>query len=243
MKRIACLVLVLMGGCASSQKMEMGDQEAIKSGFGESFVDTKLGWTHLDKPSKVLKLDAARFEFKQVGKDDEHHEATLKRDGEHWRFDLGTGTVLLLRVEDDGSVVIDSSEDLEHKVLSKYSPPEPLLRADARPGKAQTIEIDVTVHPISDPSRVRYTGHLTLDYRVLGRYQVTVPAGTFDAVLLSWHYEGKVGPANVREVNYWFVAPGVGPVAILTREDVSAMLVYNDRTDRASVLVERKGPN
>ena len=239
MKQLAAwsLACVLICGCAH-HKIEMGDTEAITSSFGASFLDEKLSWKRLDKPESVIKLEDARFDYKVVGKD-EHHQATLKRDGDRWRLDLGTGTVLICRVDDDGSVVIDSSEDLDHKVLSRYSPPEPLLLTGMRPGDARKLEIDVTVHPMSNPSKLRYRGHLSLEYRMLGRWQVTVPAGTFDTVLLSWDYDGKVGPANVREKNYWFIAPGVGPVAILTREDVTAMLIYTNRKDRASVLVER----
>ena len=242
MKQIAAwsLVLMLVGGCARTT-FEGSDNETIASGFGANFLEEPLPWKRIDKPVDDLGFKAGTYEFKQLKPDEgKRYEAELKRDGDRWRFDLGTGTVLICRIEDDGSVLVESSEDLEHKVLSRYDPPEPLLMTGARPGDTKTVEIDVSVHPMSDPSRVRYTGHLTLVYRVLGRWRVTVPSGTYDTVAFTWDYQGKVGPANVHEVAYWFMAPDVGPVAILKREDVKAMLVYTDRTDRTSVLVEHK---
>ena len=45
------------------------------------------------------------------------------------------------------------------------------------------------------------------------------------ADLIEWQYNGQVGPANVSDVEYRFFAPGVGPVAAIDRQSVSAFLI------------------
>ena len=79
-----------------------------------------------------------------------------------------------------------------------------------------------------------------LTYTCVGAYEVTVPAGTFETVLFSWRYDGKVGPARVKDDQYWFFADGLGPVARINMKDISAMLVYRDTSKVAGVLVERR---
>ncbi len=59
-------------------------------------------------------------------------------------------------------------------------------------------------------------------------------------MLFKWQYEGKVGPANVKDDQYWFFAEGMGPIARIDMKDVSAFLVYSDKSKVGAVLVERK---
>ena len=81
-----------------------------------------------------------------------------------------------------------------------------------------------------------HTGSLALTVSYLGRYQVTVPAGTYPAALIKWQYNGQVGPATVSDVEYRFFADGVGPVAVIDKQSVSAFLVYNNNTKFGKVL-------
>ena len=97
--------------------------------------------------------------------------------------------------------------------------------------------MQVNVYDISDPSTVTHTGSLTLTVTYLGRYQVTVPAGTYPAALIKWQYNGQVGPATVSDVEYRFFADGVGPVAAIDKQSVSAFLVYNKDTKFGKVLI------
>ena len=93
----------------------------------------------------------------------------------------------------------------------------------AAPGNAtgrldRPSRLQVNVYDISDPSTVTHTGSLTLTVTYLGRYQVTVPAGTYPAALIKWQYNGQVGPATVSDVEYRFFADGVGPVAAIDKQ-------------------------
>jgi hypothetical protein len=74
----------------------------------------------------------------------------------------------------------------------------------------------------------------------LDRCAVTVPAGSFDAALIRWDYKGSVGPANVKETLYRFIAPRAGMVAMINNRHISAMLIYNDKTKLGKLLEARK---
>ena len=78
---------------------------------------------------------------------------------------------------------------------------------------------------------------LTLTY--VGAYKVTVPAGTFDAALLRWHYKGKVGPATIDDIQARFIAKDMGMVADAEKLDVAAFLIYNEKTKFGKVLQQR----
>lgn len=114
-----------------------------------------------------------------------------------------------------------------------------MLVPGMQPGAQQTAALQVSVSNLSTPGTITHTGSLTLTLTYLGRYQVTVPAGTYAADLIKWQYNGQVGPANVSDVEYRFFAPGTGPVAAIDRQSVSAFLVYNNDTQFGKVLVSK----
>lgn len=56
---------------------------------------------------------------------------------------------------------------------------------------------------------------------------MTVPAGTFLAILFCVKCKGKVGPVHTQNIDHSFVAPGVGTVAMILQEDVTAFWLFN----------------
>ena len=66
-----------------------------------------------------------------------------------------------------------------------------------------------------------------------------MPAGTFPAVLMRLKYTGKVGPANTEDLAYYFFAPNVGVVAMISQEDVEAFWVIHIDTKSGKVLASR----
>ena len=68
---------------------------------------------------------------------------------------------------------------------------------------------------------------------------MTVPAGTYDAALVKWSYSGKIGPANIKDSQYRFLAPNVGMVAMIQIRSISALLVYNDHSKRGKLLARQ----
>ena len=80
------------------------------------------------------------------------------------------------------------------------------------------------------------SGLLSVSYTYMGRYRVTVPAGTYPAALIKWQYHGKVGLAGFKGSQYWFFVDGLGPIAVIDQQHISALLFYKKDTNYGKVL-------
>jgi hypothetical protein len=105
-----------------------------------------------------------------------------------------------------------------------------------KPGETQSFSQKVSVNYLDDPTDQRYSGTLSGTYTYVGTYQVTVPAGTYPAVLFRLKYEGKVGPAHTQDTAYYMFAPGVGVVAMISQEDVEAFWIIHIDSKAGKVL-------
>jgi hypothetical protein len=165
----------------------------------------------------------------------------LKRPGStmSYRIDLGDGrNVLFGQVDSGGNVVCYSSQDNQEGVVSRFLPPQPIFLAGMAPGDGRFQTSDVEVADLSQPNVETHSGELNMVFTYLGAFRLHLPAGDIDAVLFKTHMSGKVGPASVDDTIYRFFAKDRGPVAIVETEDVSAFLVYNEKTRIGKVLVE-----
>jgi hypothetical protein len=111
-----------------------------------------------------------------------------------------------------------------------------VLLEGVEPGEPQVSESTVSVYDLHAPSDLKYTGKLQITYIDKGAYEVTVPSGTFEARLISINYVGKVGPAHVSATSIAFYAKGIGRVAYIRRNHISAFLVYNKTTQWGFLL-------
>ena len=123
-------------------------------------------------------------------------------------------------------------------MITRYDPAEPGLLVGLAPGDSRSSSIAVAVSDLSNPQVVSHKGTLEVTYSYLGAYKVTTPAGTYDAALIKWTYQGKVGPAKVDDTQYRFFAENVGMVATVDKLDVSAFLVYQSHTKFGKVLAQ-----
>ena len=157
-----------------------------------------------------------------------------------WRGVLGESQVIFLTKTDAGDIVAVSDIENEHGVFTRYTPPEPEVVKGMTPGDSRKLNIDVKVYDAKNPKHLEHSGNLDLTYTYVGAYEITVPAGTFDALLFKWHYKGKVGPAKIDDAIYRFYAPGIGPVARVESKHISAMLIYHDNEKWGAVLTDHK---
>lgn len=168
----------------------------------------------------------------------EQHKISASDKPGQWRYTVGDRTVFLHESKGE-SLSIVSEQDNDKGVLTRYSPAQPLLIAGMNAGDEKTMTLKVNVYDLDDPEDLEHSGTLDLTLTYVGAYKVTVPAGTFDAALLRWHYKGKVGPATVDDVQARFIAKDVGMVAAAEKLDVAAFLVYNDNSKVGKVLQQK----
>lgn len=135
-----------------------------------------------------------------------------------------------------GQVITVAEKDLDNKVLSRFTPGDPLIVPGMQPGQSVKSSHKVEVYNLSNLKKMAHSGSLDVIYTYIGTYRVTVPAGSYDAALIRWDYSGKIGPATIKDSQYRFLAKDAGMVAMIQIRSISAMLIYNDHTKRGKLL-------
>jgi hypothetical protein len=155
---------------------------------------------------------------------------------EAWRFELSPSIAAYLHRGDDGALVMPAVSDSDHGVIVVSTPPNPFLVQGMQPGESRAFTQSVAVDYLDDPTRLDYSGTMAGTLTYVGTYRLTVPAGTYDAVLLRTKCEGKVGPAHTSDTAYYFFAPETGVVAMISQEDIEAFWIVHVDTKAGKVL-------
>jgi len=153
-----------------------------------------------------------------------------------WRFELSPTLAAFINQGAEGNLVMPAVTDTDEGVIVVTTPANPFVLTGMAPGESRKLSQKVSVNYLDDPSDQRYSGSLTGTYTYLGTYQLTVPAGSYPALLVRLVYSGKVGPANTQDTAYYFFAPGVGVVAMISQEDVEAFWIIHIDTTTGKVL-------
>ena len=156
-----------------------------------------------------------------------------------WRFQFSPTLAGFLNRTVDGALIMPAVSDSGEGVLVVSSPPNPFVPKGMNPGETRSFSQNISVNYLSNPSDQRYSGSVSGTYAYMGTYQVSVPAGAFNADLIRVKFQGTVGPAHTKDIQYNFFAPGVGVVAMITQEDIEAFWIFNIDTSTGKVLVSR----
>jgi hypothetical protein len=152
-----------------------------------------------------------------------------------WRFEMAPSLFAFVNA-DGGNLTVVSVSDTSEGLLIVTTPSDPFLVQGMQPGETRRLQQSVSVRYLDDPSDQRYSGTVDGALTYVGTYQVTVPAGTYPAILLRQKLSGKVGPAHAQDTAYYFFAPNVGVVAMIRQEDVEAFWIVNVDTKMGKVL-------
>ena len=153
-----------------------------------------------------------------------------------WKFALSPSLAGFLHQTAGGDLYMPAVSDSGEGVIVVTTPPNPFLLTGMQPGSTRTLTQKVAVNYLDDPSDRRYSGSLKAQYTYVGTYQVTVPAGTYQAILVRLQYQGRIGPANTQDTAYYFFAPHVGVVAMISQEDVVAFWIIHIDSKSGKVL-------
>jgi hypothetical protein len=155
-----------------------------------------------------------------------------------WRFQFSPSLAGFIHQTPEGDLMMPAVTDTSQGVVVVTTPANPFVLKDMKPGETRSYSQQVSVIGLDDPADQEYSGSLNGTYTYLGNYQVTVPAGTYEAVLLRLKCEGKVGPARTHDTAYYFFAPGKGVVAMISQEDATAFWIIHIDTTSGKVLMK-----
>ena len=248
-RRRAVMAAILLGGLPVAGWAKGGalpalagpDRQRLEQALGPGVVGAPVSMPAVD-PETLLAPEHGSRTFrllagKDQGKDELHSLAAGQKSG--WDYRVGDAEILRLAREPDGSIVLAGVEDRQENVATRYDPPKPLLMKGAAAGQQFTVHMGVKVFDAKQPDRLRHTGTMDVTADYLGAFRVKVPAGSFDAVLIRYSANGKIGPARLDNRQYAFYAPGVGLVASVEAREVSALAVYHSTEQAAKVLAAK----
>jgi hypothetical protein len=156
-----------------------------------------------------------------------------------WRYQLTPSLAAFINSSAGGDLLMPAVSDSDKGVIVVTTPANPFVVKGMKPGESRSFSQTVAVNYLDDPTKKDWGGSLNATYTYVGTYQVTVPAGSFKAILIRFAYTGKVGPADVTYTAYYLFAPGTGLVATVNLEDVSAFWVIHIDTTTGRVLVSK----
>ena len=222
------------------------DQQNIAKRLGPDVVGEPVPSKPITDPTLLFPLHHQRLTYhftsgKNVGKTQTEALAQVQRPegNSAWRLQLAPTLVGYLRLASNGEIDMPAVEDTSEGALVLSTPGNPFLPKDMKPGQTVSNTQKVSVRYLDDLSDERYSGNLKSDYTYVGTYRVKVPAGTFDAILLRVKVEGKVGPAKTHGTSYSFFAPGIGLVAMILQQKVTAFWLYNVDAAGGKVLTAK----
>jgi hypothetical protein len=241
-----------VGPVAATQEQATSDAPLVSlspetrdalSPLGDGVVGPALPAAPITEPTKLYHLQPGHWEYRvldgankgQVEQVDIERVASDDRDAD-WRLVTSTGDVQQFKVTRRHEVVKLAQEDADSDRLVVYRPGL-ALDPGMRVGQSKTKNARISSYKRKKRDTVEYDGTLEYTVSYLGAYRVKTPAGDFDTRLLRHEYRIKIGPARSNNVSYSFYADGVGNVAEVSRDDVSAVLVYRRKTLAARVLL------
>ena len=226
------------------------DRNAIEMSLGKGSIGPAIGTQAIEDPSRFVTLTPTTKWFRIV---QGLNSGTLQRyqffpasksstRPGGW-YQAGDEEKGFLEMQDDGSLVVTGVEDMQSESVTHYDPPEPFLPKGLAPGEHRVVRMSVRVHSARRSEEITHRGELTVNFQYLGAFRLTVPAGTFDAVLMKSTFSGHIGPAKLEDVQYRFFATNAGLLATIENRQVSAYLIYQSDTEMAKVLTRQPGEN
>lgn len=219
------------------------DEKEITAQLGPGVVGEALPSKPIDDASLYFPLQERAVAYqitagKNAGTNQTLHVQKGKRPNGNpaWRFGLTPSLDGFIQQTAEGDLIMPAVSDSDEGVIVVTTPPNPFILKGMQPGETRTLSQTVAVNYLDDPTSRDYSGTLTSTYTYVGTYRLAVPAGAFDAILLRLDYKGTIGPAHTQDTAYYFFAPRVGLVAMVSQEDVEAFWVIHIDTTTGKVL-------
>jgi len=219
------------------------DQRTVAEHLGAAVVGAALPSEPINNPLSYFPLNEKTFVFQVTSGSNTGNTQNLalkkaRRPGgaTAWRFNFAPSLAGFISLTAGGDLMMPAVSDVDEGVIVVTTPANPFVLAGMRPGESRSFRQKVSVNYLDDPTKRDWGGRLNATYTYVGTFDVTVPAGAFNAILIRFAYRGKVGPADVAYTAWYFFARDVGLIAMVNVEDVSAFWIYRNHTIIGKVL-------
>jgi len=217
----------------------------ILTPLGSNVVGKSLPAIVIKDPYRYVAGRPGKYIYQMILKDDKSTNTKYELRGE---FDSGVGKLRKwsLKIDNDfieeweadskGSIHFVAQTDIDSGYRVAFTP-HLLLPAGAQQGQHWKNESNFDVYETSEPDKIAYEGKLISTKAYEGRFEITTPAGEFDAILVSDEYEIDIGAVNIKDKRYTLYAPDVGKVAEIDGFHVSAFLFFHKRRNEVKILM------
>ena len=199
----------------------------------------------IEDPYSYISGRPGKYIYQMMAKEDDepdtkfeiHGEYSIGSDGSRrWISKIDDDFIEEWQADSKGNVHLIAQTDVESGYRVVFTP-HLVLPAGALQGQHWENKSSLAVYEVSDPKIVAYEGSLLSKKVYEGLFEITTPAGSFDAILISDEYEIEIGPVNIKDRRYTFYASGVGKVAEIDGFHVSAFLFFHDRRNEVKVMM------
>src|SRR5215813_12664879 len=162
------------------------DKEEIEKLIGTGIVHDAQPAAPLGTPESYMPPVGSSMIYQLVEKSNRTQETQTLEDttdptlAPGWHYSVERVGAYFFQKSSDGSMQTVAEQDLGNKVLSKFSPGEPLIIPGLKPGESRKSTLQVSVYDLSDLKKVTHSGSLDVTYTYVGTYRVTVPAGAYN---------------------------------------------------------------
>ena len=180
------------------------DRKILDEFLGKGVVGKAVAGKPLTEPLKFVPLENTTWRYRMTSGDlkgqiVDHKFSRLERDasGATWKVEIGKTDILFLRKTESDNVEFVSHPELDTGLNTAYYPPAPLLVRDMKPGQTSKKKFDVKVYYLNEPGKVKHSGSLELALTYVGAYEVTTPAGKFEAAHNGTIFLDEVGDLDL----------------------------------------------
>lgn len=245
----ACLVaLPIRAETAGERVVPLPDEvRGVLLPLGADVVREALPAAPITDPSLLRHIESGVWKYRILAGPRRGENETVRvsveghgKAGEDVELVFDSGEVQHLEVTYDHEVKKRSQIDAGSNRRVVYRPGL-VLEPRMRVGETKRVQTALSTYRGETSDKVEYSGRVDYATTYLGAYRVNTPAGVFDARLLVHEYDMNIGPATAHYRSYGFYADGVGMVAEVSNEKVTALLLYRRSNQSARILVELPG--
>ena len=213
--------------------------------LGNNVVGKSLPAIVINNPYRYIAGRPGKYIYQMILKDDKNNNTKYELRGEFdskvgelrkWSLKIDNDFIEEWEADSKGSIHLVAQTDIDSGYRVEFTP-HLLLPTGAQQGQHWKSESSLNVYETSEPDTIAYEGELFSNKAYEGRFEITTPAGKFDAVLISDDYEIDIGAVNIKDKRYTFYAPNVGKVAEIDGFHVSAFLFFHKRKNEVKILM------